>query len=195
MGREEIRGITWDLWGDELSHEQAIQRIVTAGFPVKGGVALTMFAIVEGESGEYQRAWHINVARKADGSIDRTERNGKTYFSPKSIDLGFLQFNVPIPSNFTVLELDHDVVKSFVETMFEIHPELADPVDSAELALDLWKRRGFSPWFAYKPGTIEFWKKKRYGALAFARWHLHSYVGRTDRETGEPLNFIWEDHS
>lgn len=188
---EEIRGITWDLWGEELSHEQTIQRIVKAGFPVHDGTALTMFAIVEGESGEYQRAWHANVVRLADGSIKRRDVNGIARMTVKSIDLGFMQFNVPIEPDLEI-DMTSEAMEAFVETKFDQHPELADPWQAAERAYALWKQRGFQPWYAYKPGTIPFWQKKRYGALAFARWHLHSFVGRKDRETGKPLDFVWK---
>lgn len=184
---EEIRDITWGLWGEELSHEQAIQRIVAAGFPLKGGVVLTMFAIVEGESGEYQRAWHVNVERNDDGTIRRYWWNGSmwitvpvdgspTYMKVKSIDLGFMQFNVNVPDE--MVEMDSEALDVWVNTKFDENPDLADPWKSAERAYTLWRSRGFSPWYAYKPGTPEFRLKKRYGALAIARWLVHSFVGK-----------------
>jgi hypothetical protein len=168
---EEIRGITWDLWGQELSHEQAIQRIVNAGFPIKGGVALKMFAIVEGESGEYQRAWHANVQRNVDGTILRNEG----MMTVKSIDLGFMQFNVEIPD--VLVEISIEAMTNFVNAMFADNPDLADPHQSAERAYEMWSRRGFQPWYAYKPGTDAFKMKMKYGAKAFANWLVHSYVG------------------
>jgi hypothetical protein len=170
---EEIKGMTWDLWGEELSHEQSIQRIVNAGFPIKGGVALIMFAIVEGESGEYQKAWHANVQRNEDGTIYRSEG----MMTVKSIDLGFMQFNVEISPDVRV-EMTTEAMTNFVEAMFADHPDLANPVASAERAYELWTRRGYQPWYAYKPGTDAFKLKKKYGAKAFANWLAHSYVDR-----------------
>jgi len=200
---EEIRGITWDFDGEELTHEQTIQRIVQAGFPVHNGAALTMFAIVEGESGEYQRAWHINVERHPNGSIKRFDQFGVgaptptsgpvEYMKAKSIDLGFIQFNVQTQNR--LVKMEAEPVAAFVEEMFDTHPDLADPWTAARRAYTLYQQRGFTPWYAYKPGTLAFWKKKRYGAMAFAQWHLHSFVGRKDRETEKPLDFQWKETS
>lgn len=171
---EEIRGITWDLDGVELSHQQAIQRIINANFPVKGGVALTMFAIVEGESGEYTKAWHANVNRDASGNIVRLVDDGKTYMKVNSVDLGFMQFNTPVGG--VKVEMTTEAAGTFIDNLFEQHPELADPWTSAALAYDLWLRRKFQPWYAYKPGTPAFLLKKRYGALAFGNWLARSFV-------------------
>ncbi len=194
---EEIRGITWDLWGEELSHVQAIQRIVKAGFPIQNGVALKMFAIVEGESGEYLEAWHANVERW--GDEDKTikrfikvglnmtpipigeDTNDQIYFHVKSIDLGFMQFNVPVNEFWAVVPED---IEDQVEAQFEKYPRLSRADFSAEDAFELYSRRGFQPWFAYKPGTPEFQKKMRYGVLAFGQWLYNSFV---DTERPRPL--------
>lgn len=178
---EEIRGVTWDLWGKELSHEQTIQRIVNAGFPIKGGVALKMFAIVEGESGEYQKAWHANVARHQDGAIIRGTSNSMCV---KSIDLGFMQFNIPI--GLVWVPMEKDQVTTFVEGMFAKNQWAADPVESAERAFELWTNRGFQPWYAFKPDTDAWRLKLKYGAEAFANWLVHAHVGK-DPETGKKL--------
>ena len=182
---EEIRGVTWDLWGQELSHEQAIQRIIVSGFPIKGGIALKMFAIVEGESGEYQRAWHANVERLPDGIIKRYDAQGLIdpegeYMKVKSIDLGFMQFNVEVSPDALIRMTKADM-DTYVDNWFTVRAELADPWESAALAYDLWLRRGFQPWYAYRPGTEPFALKMRYGALAFSNWLVHSYVGRSLR--------------
>ena len=206
---EEIRGITWDLWGAELSHEQTIQRIINAGFPIKGGVALTMFAIVEGESGEYQRAWHSNVERwetwdDADRPIKRYVQQPDLTFKPlalgapepelvfmkvKSIDLGFMQVNKQVGQ---FIEMGLEACENFVGAQFEKYPELAVPRDSCEVAFKIWSERGFQPWYAYQPGTEKFRLKKRYGAKAFADWLIHSYVG-PDPETGRLPRLVWAD--
>lgn len=186
MAVEEIRGVTWDLWGQELSHEQSIQRIVNAGFPIKGGVALKMFAVVEGESGEYQRAWHANVFRNADGTIQLDSANRMRV---KSIDLGFMQFNVEVDPDVLV-EATVEAMSVWVERMFMQNPWAADPVESAERAYELWTRRGFQPWYAYKPGTPEWKRKLKYGALAFGNWLAHAHVGK-DPDTGKKLRMGW----
>lgn len=195
---EEIRNITWGLWGAELSHVQTIQRIITAGFPIwkaepqPHSPALNMFAIVEGESGEYQRAWHSNVERWSDENktIKRFEQQADLSFkavplgSPepdlvfmrvKSIDLGFMQVNKQVGE---YVEMGLEAVELFVEAQFAKYPELASPVESCQVALALWKSRGFQPWYAYQPGTEKWRLKKRYGAIAFGQWLVNSFVGK-----------------
>lgn len=192
---EEIRNITWGLWGAELSHVQTIQRIITAGFPIwkadpqPHSPALEMFAIVEGESGEYQRAWHSNVRRhdNEDKTIIRYEQTG-TGFVPipigetrdlefmyvKSIDLGFMQMN-KLVNQF--VEMGFEAVEDFVNAQFAKYPGLDSPVESCKQALAMWKVRGFQPWYAWQPGTERFRNKKRYGAVAFGQWLVNSFVG------------------
>lgn len=193
---EEIRGVTWDLWGEELSHEQTVQRIVNAGFPVKGGAAFKMFGIVEGESGEWLKAWHINVVRftDADGNsnIQRFDSNGienklGSFMKMKSIDLGLMQINTEISPD-QLIEMTKEKVTEFVDNMFTLHPELSSGVESCAIAFDIWSKRGFSPWLAYKPGTDKWKIKMREACFGFANWAAHSYVGRTDPVTGKPLN-------
>lgn len=181
---EHIRGINWDFDGVQLSHVQTIQRIITAGFPIwkadpqPHSPALDMFAIVEGESGEYTRAWHANVVREEDGTISRFERDGKTYMRVKSVDLGFMQFNTDVFGDWVEIEMTQDAVAQFIDTMFDENPDLGRADLAAKRAFTLWKQRGFQPWFGYKPGTPEFRKKKRYGAIAFAQWLVNSFVGK-----------------
>lgn len=184
---EEIRHITWDLDGAQLSNEQKAQRIMVAGFPMQGGVALNMFAIVEGESGGYQKAWHANVVRNADGTIHRVERDGKTFMQVKSVDLGFFQINIDLAGPYVEVEMEDVAVMEMVETLFAENPGLDDPFESAHRAYVMWQNRGFSPWYAYKPGTAKWKLKKKYGAKAFANWLVHSFVG-PDPDTGKKLN-------
>lgn len=178
---EEIRGITWDLWGEELSHEQTIQRLVRAGFPVwrinpdtkaPESPLLIMFSIVEGESGEYKKAWHINVQRNSDDTIFRDELGRMV---AKSIDLGFMQFNVAI-SPVRHLEMDATVIEDFVNSMFDANPDLAIPSESAKKAFSRWLIDGYKPWYAYKPGTDPWHLKMTYGSKAFSNWLVHSFV-------------------
>lgn len=179
---EEIRNITFGLDGVELTHEQTIQRLVVAGFPLwrinPQGKAesplLTMFAIIEGESGEYQRAWHINVLRNPDGTIARSVIDGVDNMRVKSVDLGFAQFNVQV-SDFDIV-MDPDIVQAWIDGMFESYPELAVPWDSATAAYQLWLRRGFQPWYAYQPGTAKFKQKMTYGSKALANYIVHKFV-------------------
>jgi hypothetical protein len=195
---EEIRHITWDLWGQELSHVQTIQRIIVAGFPIHAKTpsphspALDMFAIVEGESGEYQRAWHANVERwdsLEDKPIRRYEQMQDLsmrlipigeplpdlyFMRVKSIDLGFMQINKTVNE---FVEMGNEAVENFVEGQFIKYPRLAVPTTACEDALLIWKARGFQPWYAYQPGTEKWRGKKRYGAIAFAQWLVNSFVG------------------
>lgn len=202
---EEIRDITWGLWGQELSHKQTIQRIINAGFPIKGGHALTMFAIVEGESGEYQKAWHSNVERNndEDRTIKRYVQQPDLTYKPlpigmeaelmfmkvKSIDLGFMQINKQV---WEFVEMGAEAVEAFVNVQFAKHPGLDSPVTSCALAYQLWQARGFDPWYAWQPGTDKFRLKKRYGAKAFADWLIQSFVG-PDPETGKLPQLVWKD--
>lgn len=187
---EEIRSITWDLWGVELSHEQAIQRLVRAGFPVwrinpetnaPESPLLIMFAIVEGESGEYKEAWHINVEREDDGSISRFNQDGShwssgpQYMKVDSIDLGFLQNNVKIS---ILLPMEVTAVSVWVQGQFALHPQFAIPEQAAEYSFNIWKARGYHPWYAYKPGTDPWQLKMTYGAKAFGNWLVHSFVDK-----------------
>lgn len=196
---EEIRNITWGLWGAELSHVQTIQRIITAGFPIwkadpqPHSPALNMFAIVEGESGEYQRAWHSNVERwdsLEDKPIRRYEQMPDlsmrlipvgeplpelVFMKVKSIDLGFMQMNKQVGE---FVEMGFEAVELFVNAQFAKYPGLDSPVESCKQALAMWKQRGFQPWYAYQPGTERWRDKKRYGAIAFAQWLVNSFVGK-----------------
>ena len=197
---EHIHGINWGLGGNELTPEQAIQRLAVAGWPLFRRKAdgttespiLIMWAIIEGESGGYQKAWHINVVRDPNGMIIRQIVDGKTYMTVKSIDLGFIQKNTTVEP--FLLEMDINVVAAWVEHMFDTHPELADPWQAAEVALAFWKTNGFNwkRWFAYKPGTREFWLKKKRASKWLANWLVHSFVGRRDTETNEILDLLWK---
>jgi len=203
---EHIRNINYGLWGEELTPEQVIQRIVAGGFPIYDDdatwghkdVALVMWSIVEGESGGFQRAWHANVAREEDGSImrfdmvDPVDGATKIYMRVLSVDLGFMQLNTAVPGGPKLVEMTETGVKTFIDAMFNTFPAKADPWQSVEIAYNqYYLQRGFKPWYAYKPGTLEFWNKKRRAALGFANWYLHSFVGRKHRETDKPLNFTW----
>jgi hypothetical protein len=172
---EEIRNVTWGLWGEELEHWQSIQRLVLGGFQ-DPRVLLNMFAIIEGESGEYTRAWHANVVRNADGTIQRDDQERMTV---KSIDLGFCQFNVVLPAPLK-MAMTEDAMRPFVEGMFNANPDYARADTSAAKAHELYLRRGFQPWYAYKPGTEAFKLKKRYGAKAIAEYLIRTQVGKVD---------------
>lgn len=209
---EEIRDITFGLWGHELSHQQTIQRLVSAGFPIKGGHLLTMFAIVEGESGEYQRAFHANIHRwpeNADG-VKKIQRfvwripagepaqwillgpdeepavDEPVFMKVKSIDLGFCQRSVEISPD-EMIEMDFEAVDVWVNGLYDgPYAHLAVPWTAAKDAFDFWVAHdfSFSPWFAWKPDDPKFRAKKRYGSIAITRWIIQSFVG-PDPETGK----------
>lgn len=185
---DEIRNVTFGLWGEELSHEQTIQRLVNAGFPIKAGVLVKMFAIIEGESGEYQRAWHANVLRDPakTGSIVYDAGGRMTI---QSIDLGFAQRNIEVSPDLKIAPTE-DAMKVFVDGMFDKHPDLAVPVTAAEDAFAIWTERGFAPWFAYKPGTAAWWVKLKEAHEGLIDWSIHSFLG-PDPDTGKLPRMDW----
>jgi len=144
---EEIRGITWDLDGAELLPWLAAQRLYKAGFK-DAKLLTTMWAIIEGESGGYLKAWHHNVQRNEDGTIFR---NSAGNMLVNSTDLGFIQKNV-VHGTPVELPLTGTESKDFIATLFEIYPELARGDESAAIAFQMYKQRGFQPWYAYSNG-------------------------------------------
>jgi hypothetical protein len=190
---EEIRNVTYGLWGSELPEHSAIQRLAKAGFPIwvpshreivqPHSPLQIMFAIIEGESGGYLKAWHANVLRDPPftGDIVRTTDQKMTI---RSIDLGFIQRNVDM-TDFKV-EMTEEAMKAVVDDLFEVkYPQLARADLSAAIAFDLWQDRGFKPWYAYQPGTPRFRVKMFRAAMALGNWLSRSFVGKYDA-AGEP---------
>lgn len=172
---EEIMHITWDLDGVELAEWQAIQRLYRAGFHDMLTLG-TMFAIIEGESGSFTKAWHANVNRDSAGNIVRDNRAGEDYMCITSIDLGFIQYNVNVDNQF--VPMDASYMQAYVDALWIHYPELADAQQSSEKAYDLFVDRGFLPWYAYKPGTLGFYQKKRRAAKAIGDWYLRTQVAK-----------------
>lgn len=171
---EEIRGITYDFDGVELAEWQAIQRLYRAGF--KDLVVLgIMFAIIEGESGSFTKAWHANVKRDENGMIVRQQTDGVDYMQVQSIDLGFIQRNVNVTDEW--VEMHPEAMGEWVNQMWDMYPNLSDAQLSAEAAYDLYQLRGFQPWYAYKPGTTAFYGKKRRAGKAIANFYERTQVG------------------
>jgi len=146
---EEIKGITWDLDGAELMPWLAAQRLYKAGFK-DAKLLTTMWAVLEGESGGYLKAWHHNVSRNDDGSIKIINE----MMEVKSTDLGFIQKNI-VHTPKVLLPIVGDDSKNFVKVLFEVYPELARGDRSAEIAYKLYQDRGFQPWYAYTNGGYE----------------------------------------
>jgi hypothetical protein len=146
---EEIKGITWDLDGEELKPWLAAQRLYKAGFK-DANVLATMWAIMEAESGGYLKAWHHNVVRNEDGTIFQSEG----LMEIKSTDLGFIQKNI-VHNPHVILPIVGDQSKLFVEDLFLSFPELARGDESAKIAYELYKTRGFQPWYAWSNKTYE----------------------------------------
>jgi hypothetical protein len=173
---EEIRDVTFGFWGVELKEWQTIQRLVLAGF---GEVRLltNMFAIIEGESGSYTKAWHANVRRTDDAEKAIVyDTNGRMFV--KSVDLGFIQRNTPMPGGGVWVDPTEAQMKVFIDELYAKNPDLADAQKSAEIAFDLFSLRGFSPWYAYQPGTTRFYQKKRRAGKAIANYILRTQVGK-----------------
>lgn len=142
---EEIHGVTWGLDGAQLEPWQAAQRLYKAGF-ADTQLLCKMLAVIRGESGWYLKAWHHNVLRDADGNIQRTA-DGK--ITIKSTDLGFIQRNVVHTPPKVLADADS---QAFVDQLFLTYPELARGDESAKIAWNLYKARGFQPWYAYTNG-------------------------------------------
>jgi hypothetical protein len=192
---EEIRNVTFGLWGSELPPHAAIQRLAKAGFPIWVPSHLEldhphsplqeMFAIIEGESGGYLKAWHANLARDADGAIayDATGR-----MTIKSIDLGFIQRNIVLSPQIK-MEPVYGPMEAFVTSQFAAYPHLARADLAAASAFDLWQDRGFKPWYAYRPGTDAYRVKKFIAAQALGNWLARSFVGKYDSAGDEAPDF------
>lgn len=176
MAVEEIPGITFAFEGEELPEWMAIQRLYRGGF-TDPRILLVMFAIIEGESGSFLQAWHMNVNRQLDGTIIRYVEPDGDYMGVKSIDLGFAQFNVVVASN-TYVKMTQEEVSLFVADKFEENPRLIQADTSSEDAFELHSRRGFTPWVAYQPGTAAFKLKKRRAVKALGNWLTRTQVGR-----------------
>lgn len=172
----EIQNVTYGFWGVELKEWQTIQRLVLAGFG-EVRILTNMFAIIEGESGSYTKAWHANVRRTPDEVKEIVyDSNGRMFV--KSIDLGFIQRNVPVAGGGVWVDPTETAMASFVNEMYEKNPDLADAQKSAEIAFDLFTDRGFQPWYAYQPGTTRFYQKKRRAAKAIANYILRTQVNK-----------------
>lgn len=149
MANEEIRGITWDLDGEQLKPWLAAQRLYKAGFK-DANLLATMWAVIEAESGGYLKAWHHNVERNLDGTILVIDG----LMTVKSTDLGFIQKNI-VHDPRQILPVEGNQSKLFVEDLFVAYPELARADSSAEIAFELYTRRGFQPWYAHGNGSYK----------------------------------------
>lgn len=162
---EEIFNVTWGLDGEQLDPWQAAQRLYLAGFK-DARVLAKMWAVLESESGGYLRAWHHNVKRDAEGNI--------VYEADKfivfSTDLGFIQKNV---KHNEPVKLEPGESQGFVNTLFELNPELARGDRSAEIAWRLYQDRGFDPWVAERNGSYR--RNMDRGCLAVANYLAKSY--------------------
>lgn len=181
---EHINKINYGFGGVELAEWQTIQRLVRSGFS-DVRVLGTMFAIVEGESGSYTRAFHCNVDRTldADGNKDRIVRkviNGIDHMFVKSVDLGFMQFNTDLPGTGRWVAMTEEAVAEFINEMFAAEPWKADAQLSSERAYELYLQRGFQPWYAYKPGDVRFQEKKRRAGKAIANYYLRTQVPKLE---------------
>lgn len=147
MAIEEIKGITWDLDGEQLHPWLAAQRLYKAGFK-DADLLATMWATIESESGGYLMAWHHNVVRNSDGSIKKTDDG---LMEVLSTDLGFIQKNVVHEPNI-ILPVTGEQSQLFVNDLFLANPQLANGQESANIAFNMYKQRGFQPWYAYTNG-------------------------------------------
>jgi hypothetical protein len=193
---EHINKITYGFGGAELAEWQVIQRLVRSGFSDLRVVG-TMFAIVEGESGSYTRAFHCNVDRTLDinGQRDlivRKNIDGADHMFVKSVDLGFMQFNTDLPGTGQWIKMDEAVVAEFITEMFNAEPWKANAQLSSERAYELYLQRGFQPWYAYKPDDIGFQEKKRRAGKAIANYYLRTQVPPLPIDGGKHAEVIFK---
>lgn len=167
---ETIRGITYNFGGPELTPVQAAQRLYLAGFKDAKDLCIA-WAVMESESGGYLRAWNHNVVRDDNGDIHRTADGN---FLIKSTDLGFIQRNV-VHSSLVEMPFDSEKSQAFVDKLFEEHPMLARGDESAEIAHNLFVRRGFSPWYAYLNKSYK--RNLERACLAVGNYLAMVYVG------------------
>lgn len=193
---EHIKNINYGFGGVQLAEWQTIQRLVRSGFSDLR-VLGTMFAIVEGESGGYTRAFHCNVDRTldADGNknlIVRKQINGKDYMYVKSVDLGFMQFNTDLPGVGQWVEMNEEIVAGFIKKMFDAESWKADAQLSSEHAYEMYLQRGFHPWYAYKPNDIHFQEKKREAGKAIANYYLRTQVPKLPIDNGKYAEVVFK---
>jgi hypothetical protein len=193
---EHITNVTYGFGGAELAEWQVIQRLVRSGFSDLRVVG-TMFAIVEGESGSYTRAFHCNVDRTLDinGKRDRIVRkniDGADHMFVKSVDLGFMQFNTDVPGAGKWIKMDEEVVAEFITEMFNAEPWKGNAQLSSERAYELYLERGFQPWYAYKPNEIEFQEKKRRAGKAIANYYLRTQVPPLPIDGGKHAEVVFK---
>lgn len=181
---EHINKINYGFGGVELSEWQAIQRLVRAGFS-DIRVLGTMFAIVEGESGSYTRAFHCNVNRDDNGMIVRNKIDDVDHMHVNSVDLGFMQFNTDLPDSGEWIEMHEEAVAEFINTLFDEEPWKADAQLSSERAYELYLRRGFQPWYAYRPEDPRFLEKKRRAGKSIANYYLRTQVPKLPIDNGK----------
>lgn len=193
---EHINKITYGFGGVELAEWQVIHRLVKSGF-VDLRVLGTMFAIVEGESGSYTRAFHCNVDRTLDVNgkpdlIVRKQINGIDHMFVKSVDLGFMQFNTDLPGVGQWIAMIEETVVEFINKMFEAEPWKGNAQLSSEHAYELYLQRGFQPWYAYKPGDIHFQEKKRRAGKAMANYYLRTQVPKLPIDNGRYAEVVFK---
>lgn len=203
---EEIRGVTWDLQvagdGEDMPNWMIVRRLAQSPFWAEGpNVVLNMFAITQGESGGWLKAYHLNVEREpADANGHRLikrypplEPGGPDRMKVKSVDMGLMQINIVLPVPM-LIDMTTDAITAWMQKMYSDRPDLARADESIEIAWQKYKNNkaaggtGYGPWYAYQPGTDRWRMKKRYGSQAVAEFLLRDYVGKVDA-TGHPSNY------
>ena len=154
-----------------------------------------MFAIVEGESGSYTRAFHCNVERTPDEEklIVRQQINGVDHMFVKSVDLGFMQFNTDVPGPGAWIAMTETAVQTFIDGMFDAEPWKADAQQSSERAYEFYLQRGFQPWYAYRPDDPRFHEKKRRAGKAIANYYLRTQVLKLPIDKGHFAEVVFRE--
>ena len=128
----EVKGVTWDFEGNQLSIRQTLALCYVSGF--RGKDLVTAVAVATAESQRYAKAYHRNHEHNEDGSnVVRNDTGDFVYI--KGVDHGLFQLNRPerLP---------------FDDPIF-------NPKTNAKAAHRLYRDRGFQPWAAYNSGAHE----------------------------------------
>ena len=155
----EVKGVTWDFEGNQLSIRSTLALAYVCGF--RGRDLVTAVAVCTAESQRYAKAYHRNHEHEADGS--NTIGNDGEFVYIRGVDHGLMQINL-------------DELLPFDDGIF-------DPKINMKSARRMYRDRGFQPWAAYNSGAYERYVpevQKVYDRqawrLSIPRWEAHDAV-------------------
>jgi len=150
----EIKGVTWDFDGNQLSIKSALALGYVAGW--RGVSLVDAVSVMTAESQRYARAWHHNHEHNDDGS--NVVRNDTGEIIVLSTDRGLFQIN---------------------DKAQGVEDEAFDAKVNARLAYGIYHARGnqFTAWAAYNSGAYlryrdeveKVWERKAW-LLMVPKW-------------------------